>query len=92
MAAQPQRSATAAAPEQIAHLLEIFREPFRTMFLVGIMTGLRVGEILGLRWKDVDLTSGQIRVEQNCYGGLISSPKTKGSRRTVPLPASLLSR
>ncbi|MGA8430544.1 MAG: site-specific integrase [Candidatus Sulfotelmatobacter sp.] len=53
------------------------------------MTGLRVGEILGLRWRDVDLNSGEIRVEQACYRGLIGTPKTKNSRRTLPMPASL---
>jgi integrase len=83
------REKHALSPDQITRLLGIFREPFRTMFLVGIMTGLRVGEILGLRWKDVDLTTGQIRVEQSCYRGLLGSPKTKGSKRIVPLSQTL---
>lgn len=85
------REKHALSAEQISQLLGIFREPIRTMFLVGITTGMRVGEILGLRWKDVDFASKQIRVEQNCYRGLIGSPKTKGSRRTVPLSESAIS-
>jgi integrase len=87
---KPVREKHALTQEQISRLLDIFREPFRTMFLVGITTGLRVGEILGLRWRDVDFGSKQIRVEQNCYRGLIGSPKTKGSRRTVPLSESAI--
>jgi len=84
------REKHALSPEQIFRLLGLFREPFRTMFLVGIMTGLRVGEILGLRWKDVEFASEQIRVQQACYRGNLGSPKTKGSRRTVPRPKPLI--
>jgi integrase len=42
-----------------------------------------------LRWKDVDFTSSEIRIEQACYRGQIGTPKTKGSRRTLPMPKSL---
>jgi integrase len=84
------REKHALTSEQISQLLGIFPEPMRTMFLVGIMTGLRVGEIIGLRWKDIDFASKQLRVEQNSYRGLIGSPKTKGSKRTVPLPDSVI--
>ncbi len=76
-------------PDQIPSLLAALEEPVRTMVLVGVLTGLRVGEILGLRWRDVDFNSGEIRVEQACYRGLIGTPKTKNSRRTLPMPESL---
>jgi integrase len=76
--------------DQISRLVPILQEPARTMFLVGISTGMRVGEILGLRWKDVDLSSKQLRIEQNCYRGLMGSPKTKGSRRIVPLSDNVM--
>ena len=76
-------------PEQIPALLAALEKPARTMVLVGVLTGLRVGEILGLRWRDVDFSSGEIRVEQACYRGLIGTPKTKNSRRTLPMPESL---
>jgi len=72
-------------------LLALLKEPVRTMVLLGILTGMRVGEILGLRRKDVDFASRQIRVEQAYYRGLFGSPKTKGSRRTLPLPEVLVS-
>ncbi|MCI0351633.1 MAG: site-specific integrase [Acidobacteriales bacterium] len=78
-------------PEQVARLLGMLSEPCRTIVLLGILAGLRVGEILGLRWKDVDLALGQLRVEQAVYRGLLGSPKTKGSRRTLPLPQELIS-
>jgi integrase len=61
------------------------------MVLIAVLTGLRVGEILGLRWQDVDFTHGEFRVEQAVYRGFIGSPKTRGSRRTLPLPEALVS-
>ena len=76
-------------PEQIPALLATLEEPARTMVLVGVLTGLRIGEILALRWRDVDFNSGEIRVEQACYRGLIGTPKTKGSRRILPMPHAL---
>ena len=54
--------------------------------LIAVLTGLRIGEILGLRWKDVDFFPGELHVEQAVYRGQVGSPKTKGSRRVVPLP------
>jgi integrase len=76
-------------PDQIPPLLAALEEPARTMVLVGVLAGLRIGEILALRWKDIDFKSNEIRVEQACYRGLIGTPKTKGSRRTLPMPESL---
>ena len=60
------------------------------MAFVGLLTGLRIGEILGLRWRDVDLFAGQLRVSQAVYRGTVNTPKTKASRRTLPLPRPLV--
>jgi integrase len=75
--------------EQVQRLLSVLQEPVRTMALVGILAGLRVGEILGLRWQDVDLLNRSLRIQQAAYRGSLGSPKTKGSKRTLPLPESL---
>ncbi len=50
------------------------------------MTGLRIGEILALRWGRINLTTGALRVEETCYHGHFGTPKTKASRRELPLP------
>ena len=76
--------------QQIRALLMLLKEPCRTMVLVGVLTGLRIGEILGLRWKDLDFACGELRVEQAVYRGMVGSPKTKGSRRTLPLPEPVI--
>jgi integrase len=59
--------------------------------LVGVTTGMRRGEILGLRWSDVDLKAGKLTVNQSLerLGGktVFKPPKTAGSRRTITLPA-----
>jgi integrase len=86
---KPVREKHVLLPEQIPTLLAALEEPARTMVLVGVLTGLRIGEILALRWRDVDFRSGEIRVEQASYRGLIGTPKTKNSRRTLPMPQSL---
>jgi integrase len=85
----PIREKHALTPVQIPHLLELFKEPVRTTVLLGILTGMRVGEILGLRRKDVDFVTGEIRIEQTNYRGLFGPPKTKGSKRSLPIPRAL---
>ena len=85
----PIREKHALTPAQIPHLLELLKEPVRTTVLLGILTGMRVGEILGLRRKDVDFVTGEIRIEQANYRGLFGPPKTKGSKRSLPIPRAL---
>jgi integrase len=59
--------------------------------LVGVTTGMRRGEILGLRWSDIDLGKGKLTVNQSLERvqgkSVFKSPKTPGSRRTITLPA-----
>jgi len=76
-------------PEQISRLMEALPEPVRTMVWLSLLTGLRVGEVLGLPWKNVDFASRQIRVAQAFYRGTIGSPKTKCSKRLVSIPTAL---
>jgi integrase len=61
---------------------------------VGLFLGLRQGEILGLRWVDIDLDVGTLAVTQALQridGKLIvKAPKTKKSRRRLTLPASVV--
>jgi integrase len=83
---QATREKRVLMPDEVTRLLAILREPVCTMVLIAVLTGLRIGEILGLRWENVDLDRSELRVEQSVYRGSVGSPKTKGSRRTLPLP------
>jgi len=50
---------------------------------------VRKGELLALRWKDVDWAAGRIRVRQNYVRGQFGTPKSKRSTRSVPLADEL---
>jgi integrase len=59
------------------------------VFHLALMTGMRQGELLGLRWKDVDLENGILRVAQTLsHDGkmFLEGAKSKASIRTIPLP------
>jgi len=71
--------------EDVRGLLENSNEPVRTIVLLAVMTGLRIGEILALRWGRINLSAGTLRVEETCYKGNFGTPKTRASRRELPL-------
>ena len=73
-------------PEQIRAFLEAETdEKYKTLFLVAIMTGARQGEILGLKWSDVDFSKKQISINRTFNHGRFFTPKTKGSVRRIDL-------
>ena len=81
--------------EEIARLLiQAKEEGFYELILLGLATGMRRGELLGLKWDDINFTTGElsIRREYTTLGSdyIISTPKTKSSVRSVHLPQSVL--
>lgn len=64
------------------------------LFATALYTGLRQGELLGLRWTDLDLAAATLTVQQTLEKPgtkpRIGKPKTGKSRRTVPIPAELV--
>lgn len=78
-------------PAQIRSLIEA--EPdqkYQTLFLTAIMTGARQGEILGLKWSDVDFTKKQIRIRRTFNHARFFEPKTKQSIRKIDLAPVLV--
>lgn len=57
----------------------------RRMTTVALSTGLRRGELLGLRWQDVELLERVIHVRQQFVRNEITTPKSRAGRRTLPL-------
>ena len=62
--------------------------------LLCLYSGLRIGELIALRWSDIDFTKGLLTVSKSCHdskdGIIIDEPKTATSRRMIPLPKQLL--
>jgi integrase len=57
----------------------------KALVLVALGTGLRRGELLGLRWSAVDLLEGKLTVREALVRGRISTPKSRASRRVLEL-------
>jgi integrase len=78
-------------PDELRRLLETVRGGrFEGVFYLCSLVGLRIGEALALRYEDVDLERGTIRVERTLHEGECSAPKTSSSRRTLALPQKAL--
>jgi len=78
--------------DEIGTLLKSAKEGWLYLpVLVAVTTGLRRGELLGVRWSDLDLNAGTLTVNQSIErikGELtFKAPKTKTSRRSITLPA-----
>jgi integrase len=74
---------------QIQALLAHLREPVRTMALVDVSTGLRIGELLALQWQDIDFENFEISVTRSISLQHIGDCKTEASRKPVPMDAEL---
>ena len=55
------------------------------LYTLAAMTGLRQGELVALRWRDIDWTAGVVRVRRNYTRGEWGTPKSRRSSRAVPL-------
>ena len=75
------------------------------LYIIALSTGIRKGEIRGLKWSDVDFTKGEITVNRTISNIAIyengeivgwqlveQSPKTKNSIRSIPLPKNVLTK
>jgi integrase len=83
------------APDQIKVVLQALRgRRLYGVALTGLATGMRRGEIVALRWGDIELAAGKIRVErsleQTNAGLTFKEPKTRAGRRTVSIPSSVV--
>jgi len=73
------------AGDEFVKLLGNLREPYRTMVSLIAATGLRIGELLALRWSALDLDGGTLAVRESVFEGTFQPPKTQRARRTIPL-------
>ena len=75
-------------PPEAGRLITLFEKTdLYDVVVFAIGSGLRLGEIFGLRWRDVDLSKGRVRVVQTLHvDGTFDTPKTHTSRATVFIP------
>jgi integrase len=55
----------------------------------AVLTGMRIGEILALRWNRPDFLRGHIEVSETYSNGKFGTPKTRSSRRVIPMSSAL---
>ncbi len=70
-------------------LLDAIPEPFRTAVFLDGASGLRVGELLGLKWEDVDFERDVIHIKRSIVKQRIGPPKTEASQKPIPLNTEL---
>ena len=87
-----QQEITPLDTEQARQFLQAANgEKFEALYVLSLTVGLRCGEALGLKWSDIDLDAGTLRVAWQLQriregGGLIFMEPKNASRRTVDLP------
>ncbi|MCM3079598.1 site-specific integrase [Brevibacillus invocatus] len=83
-------------PEQANEFLSYAeKDKYYIAFVLAIYTGMRRGEILGLRWKDIDFEQAKISIQQTLYrpanqGIIFQEPKTKSAKRRIAIPQFVL--
>jgi len=77
-------------PEQFTALVELISEPYATMVYVAVYTGLRVSELIGLRWGDIHDHS--ITIDERYCRGDWGEPKSAASNTTIPVNAKVIER
>jgi len=78
--------------DESRHLLDVARDdPLHALYVLALTGGMRSGELLGLRWSDVDWAGNSLHVRQQVgrtsAGMEFSEPKTAKGRRTITLPS-----
>lgn len=76
--------------DQAKHIINKTPYPYNIMMSTALLTGLRLGELLGLAWNNIDLNNGTLNVRQTVWQSKIQTPKSEESERTIPLPETLI--
>jgi integrase len=74
---------------QVEAIFTLTKDPWRTLFILLTMTGMRAGEALGLQWGDVDFDHQCIHIRRSAWYGKTQSTKSKGSAVPITLPSAL---
>jgi integrase len=93
----PTKEIKTLVPNQARALLQsAHTDRLEALFVLAVTTGMRQGELLGLKWDDVDMETGILQVRRTLStatgrGFSFNAPKTAKGRRSIKLPASAIS-
>lgn len=76
-------------PAEFRALLAKLTEPYKTMVITVACLGLRVCEMLGLQWGDIDLENLTAKIQRSVAEGEVNETKTEASQATLPLDPDL---
>ncbi len=79
------REPRALTPNEVKDLLGQLSEPYKTMVITALSLGLRVSELVALKWGDVDFDNLTVNVQRAFVRGAINPTKTKTSKGILPL-------
>ena len=75
--------------DEIKQLVDALSPRERTLVLLAAGTGLRMGELFGLKWKDIDFVGSEVSVTRSIVNQVVGPCKTEASQKPVPLDAYL---
>ncbi len=75
---------------EIFTILDKAKEQYRNFYALGFFSGLRSGEMIGLKWEDIDFFRREISIKRAIKMGVVSTPKTLNSVRDIDMIDSLL--
>jgi integrase len=76
-------------PVEIRGILGELPEPARTVTMLAAITGMRRGELFGLKWEDLDFSKRTIRIVRSLVDQIEGQPKTEASRKPLPMSDDL---
>jgi integrase len=87
---RPRQQKPVISPEQFSNLVQYISEPYASMLFVSVWTGLRISELIGLRWRCIH--SDSITIEERFCRGDWSTPKTNASAATIGVAPEVIDR
>ncbi len=75
--------------DELERFLQACPPEWALLFRLFAMTGIRVGEAIELRWKDIDFDAQRLRVRRQFYKGVVGPPKSVNGKRDIPLSTKM---
>jgi integrase len=77
------------AADEMRQIIEAAEEPYRTLYWIAGETGIRMGELCGLKWSNLDLERGIVQIKQSSWRREVGKPKSDKGKRTFAVSPGL---